>query len=63
MSDGGYPRAPDLQQLVEQYGGYDKITPEAWARHDEAMRKWHVDRRIYTAGQIVERKGERGSSS
>ena len=62
MSDGGYPKAPDLQKLVEQYGGYDKITPEAWARHDEAMRKWHTDRRLVTAGHIVEPSG-RGSSS
>jgi hypothetical protein len=22
---------PSLQKLVEEHGGYDKITPEAWA--------------------------------
>jgi hypothetical protein len=25
--------APDLQELVARHGGYDKIRPEAWAKH------------------------------
>jgi hypothetical protein len=31
MSDN-YPKAADLQKLVEMQGGYDCITKEAWAR-------------------------------
>ena len=27
---------PDLQKLVACFGGYNKITPEAWAQWDEA---------------------------
>lgn len=30
---------PSLQKLVEQAGGYDKITAEAWAEY-EADRDW-----------------------
>lgn len=34
-------RAPsDLQQLVLDYGTYDKITTEAWARFDADMAEW-----------------------
>jgi hypothetical protein len=39
------PRPPDLQELVARHGGYDKITPEAWAKYDCAMADWHVRRR------------------
>jgi hypothetical protein len=28
---------PDLQQLVAEFGGYNKITPDAWAQHDKVM--------------------------
>ena len=28
---------PDLQQLVEQFGGYQKITQEAWGKYDEQL--------------------------
>jgi hypothetical protein len=49
-----YPRAPDLQALVEKFGGYHLITPEAWAAHDAAMAKWHRDRRTHTAGCLCE---------
>jgi hypothetical protein len=31
------PKAPDLQELVARFGGYDKITPEAWAQFDADM--------------------------
>jgi hypothetical protein len=27
----------DLQELVKQFGGYDKITPEVWAKYDEQL--------------------------
>jgi hypothetical protein len=49
-----YPQAPDLQALVEKFGGYHKITPEAWAEHDAAMAQWHRDRRLFTCGSIIE---------
>jgi hypothetical protein len=49
-----YPRAPDLQALVERFGGYHLITPEAWAEHDAAMAQWHRARRTHTAGCLYE---------
>jgi hypothetical protein len=36
---------PDLQALVAAHGGYDKITPEAWAAYDAAMAEWQEQRR------------------
>jgi len=36
-----------VQELVARYGGYDRITPEAWAQHDAAMAKWRLDRADY----------------
>lgn len=35
--DAAAPVAPDLQELVAKYGGYNKITAEAWAQFDEQM--------------------------
>jgi hypothetical protein len=34
--------APDLQELVRQYGGYDKITPAAWVDWDNRVADWRV---------------------
>jgi hypothetical protein len=31
---------PCLQKLVDQYGGYDKITLEGWAQFFSEMRGW-----------------------
>jgi hypothetical protein len=42
--------APDLQVLVGCHGGYDKITPGAWAEYDRAMADWHERRRNRSAG-------------
>jgi len=36
---------PDLQELLARFGGYDKITPEAWAAYDKAMAVWQRRRR------------------
>jgi hypothetical protein len=36
---------PDLQALVAEHGGYDRISPEAWAHYDEAMKLWQAQRR------------------
>jgi transcription initiation factor IIF auxiliary subunit len=33
-------RCPDLQDLVRVHGGYDKITPEAWAEYDRELALW-----------------------
>jgi hypothetical protein len=32
--------APDLQELVRKYGGYNKITAEAWAEWDRDVEAW-----------------------
>jgi hypothetical protein len=31
---------PDLQALVERYGGYDRITPRRWRIWDEANEEY-----------------------
>jgi hypothetical protein len=36
LTEADGTRPPDLQALVAEYGGYDKITPEAWAAYDAA---------------------------
>jgi hypothetical protein len=35
-------RLPDLQRLVEISGGYDKITPSAWAQFDADMAAYYA---------------------
>lgn len=35
-------RPPDLQELVRAYGGYDRITPEAWAAYDRELAEWRL---------------------
>jgi hypothetical protein len=37
--------APDLHALVERHGGYERIPPEAWAQHDQAMAEWQERQR------------------
>jgi hypothetical protein len=34
------PSPPDLQALVAQWGGYDKVPAEAWAGFDLAIARW-----------------------
>jgi hypothetical protein len=34
-------KCPDLQALVRACGGYDKITPEAWAQWDADCENYH----------------------
>jgi hypothetical protein len=43
----------DLQELVRQHGGHDRITAAAWAPYDQALanwrlkyRRWHEDEQI-----------------
>lgn len=54
MSDGhpnNYPNwirtnpPPDLQALVERYGGYWDIPQSVWDRFQEEMRAWQQRRR------------------
>jgi hypothetical protein len=40
---------PDLQTLVAEYGGYNKITPEAWEEWDAATKQWKQDVRLGNA--------------
>jgi hypothetical protein len=40
---------PDLQALVRTYGGYDKITPEAWAQWDKDQAEYMADLRAGVA--------------
>jgi hypothetical protein len=35
-------RPPDLQELVRAHGGYDRITPEAWANYDRELADWRL---------------------
>ncbi len=37
--------SPDLRALVSKFGGYDKITPEAWELHEAAMKEWQERRK------------------
>jgi hypothetical protein len=45
-----YPQPPDLQAMVERYGGWHAIPQRAWAEYDRAEARWQERRRIYTAG-------------
>ena len=31
---------PNLQELVAEHGGYDKIPPAAWRAFDKAIEQW-----------------------
>jgi hypothetical protein len=37
LTEDTMPPPPDLQKLVEEFGGYHKVTPEAWALYDEQL--------------------------
>lgn len=39
------PGYPILQELIDRFGGYDKITAEGWAQYDAAVAAWHVEYR------------------
>jgi hypothetical protein len=34
--------SPDLQELVKQYDGYDKIPRQAWAKYDDQLAATHA---------------------
>jgi hypothetical protein len=52
-----------LQALVECHGGYDKITPEAWAEHDRALADWQErqGRRAEEGGQAADTRSDLGA--
>jgi hypothetical protein len=59
-------RPPDLQELVARFGGYDKITPEAWAEYDRAMAEWQLKRREVIAQEradFLKRLKEKGGGA
>jgi hypothetical protein len=37
---------PDLQELIADHGGYDKIPPEAWAEWDRLNAEWQERQRL-----------------
>lgn len=39
-SPSGAGRQPDLGELVERAGGYDRITPAMWAGFESAVARW-----------------------
>ena len=46
--DDDIPPRPDLQALVAlRFGGYDKISSEAWAEWDRQNSEWQERRRAY----------------
>lgn len=36
--------SPSLQDLVETYGGYANIPPDAWAEYDAEAKDWNLRR-------------------
>lgn len=38
--------APDLHELIAQYGGYHLIPQQAWREHDTAMARWQARRKM-----------------
>ena len=46
----------DLQELVLRCGGYDKITPEDWARWDRAHAEYQAQRRDVLAAELAASK-------
>ena len=38
-------RAPDLQELVNRFGTFNQITPEAWAQYDRQFEQWRAELR------------------
>jgi len=36
---------PELQDLIDRFGGYNRITPEGWAEYDAAVEAWQTARK------------------
>jgi hypothetical protein len=57
----------DLQELVESFGGHDKITAEAWAQFDAAVaadnKRIRIIDRSVAASSVAEPPSRRGYSS
>jgi hypothetical protein len=52
-SEETYPQAPDLQEWTAKYGSYSDIP---WAEWDAAIANWQIERRMFTAGDVIEPK-------
>jgi len=50
-----YPDAPDLQEWVDRYGGYWNIP---WPEWDAALARWHIARRLFTAGHVNDEQND-----
>jgi len=58
------PIVPDLQELVREHGGYEKITARAWAEFDRANREYQARRRELLARELARSsKNSRESAS
>src|SRR5260370_704135 len=42
---------PDLQALVERFGGYARVPREAWAEFDRAKERWEAERKARLSRQ------------
>lgn len=40
-------KPPDLDKLAQAYGGYNKISREAWERYDAEVTKWQIERHFW----------------
>jgi hypothetical protein len=52
QSEEEMEKPPDLQKLVADFGGYNKITPEGWAEFDRLMTEYQQRRREVIAREI-----------
>jgi len=57
MTTTGDVPAPDLHELIEHHGGYDKIPPEAWTEYDRALADWQERRRFHLGRSDPNRAG------
>ena len=41
----------ELQDLIDRFGGYNRVTPKAWAEYDAAVEAWQGARKArFTRG-------------
>jgi hypothetical protein len=53
----------NLQQLVAEHGGWDRVPPEAWRAHDAAVAAWHAERRGQLTREITQNGAARGGAA
>lgn len=52
-------RRPNLDALVAEHGGYNRIPPEAWKQYDREVTAWQLRRRDLYASQQEDDYDER----